>query len=236
MAPPTDYAAIYRDRVEEYDLMVGAEDCDGALGPAIEAIAPLAAARVIEAGAGTGRVTRLLLERGASVLATDRAPEMLALARRRLTPFPHERWALARAEARALPVASGWADVAIEGWAFGHLRMENGAAWREALESAIAGMERALRPGGALILIETLGTGSEQPHAPSPELAELFLWLEGEQDMGRTVVRTDYRFADPETAARATGFFFGEAFAHRVREHGWSRIPECTGIWSRARR
>lgn len=42
-----------------------------------------------------------------------------------------------------------------------------------------------------------------------------------------------YRFPDVETAARTTGFFFGEAFADRVRLEKWSRIPESTGFWWR---
>ena len=73
------YRRIYRDRADEYDALVGAEDCDGRLRPALEAIAPLAGATVLEAGAGTGRVTRLLLAAGARVVATEPEPAMLAL-------------------------------------------------------------------------------------------------------------------------------------------------------------
>ena len=95
-------------------------------------------------------------------------------------------------------------------------------------------MARALMPGGQLVVIETLGTGSEVPSAPNPGLAELYGWLEEERGMRRTVIRTDYQFPDVATAAEVTGFFFGEAFAERVRREGWARVPECTGIWSRA--
>jgi hypothetical protein len=51
--------------------------------------------------------------------------------------------------------------------------------------------------------------------------------------MERLAIRTDYRFPDPGVAARATGFFFGGEFAARVLHEGWSRIPECTGLWWR---
>ena len=92
-------------------------------------------------------------------------------------------------------------------------------------------MERALKPGGALILIETLGTGREDPSPPSAELAEYFAWLEAEHGLARVAIRTDYLFPDVETAAAITGFFFGDAFSERVRREGWRRVPECTGLW-----
>jgi SAM-dependent methyltransferase len=223
------YRGIYRDHADEYDELVGAEDCDGHLGPALEALLPLAGAAVLEAGAGTGRVTRLLLAAGARVVATEPEPAMLAVARRRGGPGA----VFAVADALALPVRSGWADLAIAGWALGHLRAWHVDHWRDSIGRALAGMERALRPGGTLVVIETLGTGEERPRPPSPELAEYYAWLEGDQGMERLAVRTDYRFPDPETAARATRFFFGGEFAARVQREGWSRVPECTGLWWR---
>ena len=185
---------------------------------------------------GTGRIARQLIVRCRRVVGVDRAPAMLAIARDHLERIAPGRWELHRADVTALPVASGQADVAIAGWVFGHLRYERADEWRDAIGRAIAEMDRALQPGGTLIVIETLGTGRETPHPPSPELAEYFAWLEGEQGMRRDVIRTDYAFPDAETAAVATGFFFGAEFAARVREHNWARIPECTGLWSRARR
>src|SRR5262249_23430218 len=67
----------------------------------------------------------------------------------------------------------------------------------------------------------------------SDELAEYVAWLEGERGLARVAIRTDYLFPNMETAARTTGFFFGDAFADRVRCEGWRRVPECTGLWWR---
>jgi ubiquinone/menaquinone biosynthesis C-methylase UbiE len=234
--PPIDFDRVYADHADAYDAMVRAEDCDGRLLPALEAIASLAGARVLEVGAGTGRLTVLLLSRGARLVAVERAPAMLEIARRRVAGLADARCALIRADALALPVGSGWAGVALAGWVFGHLRSWHAATWRETIARAIGEMDRALRPGGTLIVIETLGTGEERPRPPSPELAEYYAWLECAQGMRRTCIRTDYRFSDCETAARATAFFFGDEFAARVRRQGWSRIPECTGLWSRSRK
>lgn len=233
MSTAVDFHRIYERHAGEYDAMVAAEDCDGHLLPALQAIVPLAGAAVLEVGAGTGRVTRLLLEAGARVVGTEPAPAMLAVARRHTAREPAARCALLGADALALPVRAGWADVAIAGWALGHLRAWHGDAWRETIGRALAGMERALRPGGTLIVIETLGTGEERPRPPSAALAEYYAWLEGAQGMRAVSIRTDYRFADAPAAARATGFFFGEEFAARVLERHWARIPECTGLWWR---
>lgn len=229
-----DQAQIYERHAAEYDALVNAEDCDENLLPAIEALCPLPSARVVEVGAGTGRITRRLVARGAHVIATDRAPAMLAVARAHLDALAlPDRWQLVEADARALPVPDGQADLAIAGWVFGHLRYWLPEGWREAIGEALAEMTRALRPGGRLIVIETLGTGREDPLPPSPALAEYYAWMEGEQGMTRQALRTDYQFADVATAAEVTGFFFGEAFAERVLREQWSRIPECTGLWSR---
>ncbi len=228
-----DFRRIYERHAGEYDAMVAAEDCDGRLLPALQSIVPLAGATVLEVGAGTGRVTRLLLGAGARVVASEPALAMLAVARRHTVQLPAARCVLLGADALALPVRAGWADVAIAGWALGHLRSWCAGTWRETIARALAEMDRAVRPGGTLIVIETLGTGEDHPRPPTAGLAEYYAWLEGVQGMQSAAFRTDYRFPDPEAAARATGFFFGGEFAARVLHERWSRIPECTGLWWR---
>ncbi len=227
-----DHERIYAEHAAEYDALVAAEDCDQHLLPALEAIAPLDGASVVEVGAGTGRITRLLVGRGAKVVAIDRSPAMLAVARRHLEALGSAgRWELRCEDGRNADLARGCADVAVAGWVFGHFRSWFPAGWRDEVGRALARMVGALKPGGALILIETLGTGREDPSPPSAELAEYFSWLESAHGMARAVIRTDYRFDDVATAAQITGFFFGEAFGERVRREGWTRVPECTGIW-----
>jgi ubiquinone/menaquinone biosynthesis C-methylase UbiE len=224
-----DYHEIYAHHAEAYDELVAAEDCDGNLLPALARVMPVTG-RVVEVGAGTGRVTRLLAGAGATVVATEPSAAMLEVGRQRLGERANVSWH--QASARALPVDDGWADAGVAGWVFGHFREWMPAGWEDELTQALAELGRAVRRGGALVIIETLGTGQSEPAPPTPGLAEYYGWLEA-RGFARTWVRTDYRFGSVDEAARVTGFFFGEAFAARVREQGWARVPECTGIWSR---
>lgn len=228
-SPDREQAAIYETRAREYHRLVMAEDCDGNLLPALAARVPLAGRRVIEVGAGTGRVTALLARAGADVHAFDRAPAMIEVAREHV---PGVRFDVA--DARALPVDDGSADALVAGWVYGHLRLWMPDGWRAEIGAALDEAARVVAPGGAIVVIETLGTGAARPAPPSEALAEYYAFLEG-RGFVRSEVATDYAFASVEEAARVLGAFFGEAMAARIEAAGWRRVPEWTGIWVAAR-
>lgn len=219
--------AIYGDRAREYHRLVLAEDCDRNLLPAIEARVPLRGRRVVEVGAGTGRVTKLLHEAGAYVRAFERAPAMLEVAREHVPEVPFE-----LADARALSLPSGVADLLVAGWVFGHLRLWMPDGWQREVDACLAEARRVLVPGGKTLIIETLGTGARTPAPPSPALAEYYAHLEA-QGFVRTEVATDYAFASPDEAATVLGGFFGPAMAEKIRAERWARVPEWTGLWLR---
>jgi ubiquinone/menaquinone biosynthesis C-methylase UbiE len=238
-----DQSVIYREHAAEYDALVSAEDCDGNLVPAIAAVARLDGAFVVDVGTGTGRVARMLLSRARHIIGVEPQEAMLAVARARLADAARDAraWAeveLHRASAHALPVADGVADLAIAGWVFGHFRHWMPERWREDVARALAEMNRVVRPGGAIVIVETLGTGRDEADGPTPPnaaLAEYYAWLESAHGFTRAAIRTDYSFRDVETAARICGFFFGDSMAKTIRERGSSRVPEWTGVWSRVR-
>lgn len=254
-----DYLDIYAQHADTYDELVTAEDADGHLLPAlVSAISrsledddapsvglddpeqggimktagalqrPLAGVRIVEIGAGTGRITRLLARAGARVHATEPAAAMLAVAKQRIGNHP--RVTLEQASAETLPMLDGWADAAIAGWVFGHFRSWMPASWQLDINRALVEVARVVRPGGTVVIIETLGTGSSTPAPPNQDLAEYYSWLE-ETGFTRTWIRTDYAFPDVDTAVRLTSFFFGDEFGDRVRASGGLRVPECTGVW-----
>ncbi|GAB4479520.1 MAG: hypothetical protein Kow00124_25270 [Anaerolineae bacterium] len=227
------FQRIYRAHAAEYDLMVRREDYQGNLPRALDAICPPDGLDVVEMGAGTGRLTRLIAPRARSVIATDAEPHMLETAAASLAAMGLRNVRLITARNDALPLPAACADLAIEGWSFGHFNFGPAAEWRAAVEPAIAEMQRVLRPGGTAVLIETLGTGVETPHPPTPELAAFYAYLEGERGFRHRWVRTDYRFESVEEAERLTRFFFLDDLADRVKREGLVILPECTGIWWR---
>lgn len=228
-----DHAQIYLRDPLRYDAMVSAEDCDGALPSLLSEIAPtLRGARALELGVGTGRVTRMLLRAGASVRGCEYAAPMLSVAldRLRAEGFSDDVMDLSVGDAYASDFGERWADLAVAGWVFGHALRWHPDDWQQRITRALTAMRRALKPGGRLVVIETLGTGFSEP-APPPGLVGYQRWLETEWGLARHELRTDYRFGSVDEAVGAMGFFFGEAMAAKVREHGWSRVPECTGVW-----
>lgn len=229
-----DHRRVYAGGADDYERLVSAEDADGRLLPAIAALLPLAGARVLEIGVGTGRVTELLVGAGARVVGCEPAAAMLDAARRKLERFGAA-CELHPVSVQELRTSGPPFDLAIAGWVLGHFVEWFASTWREEIGRALDKMLGALAPGGALAIIETLGTGHTEPTAPTPGLAEYYSWMEEERGMRRAVLRTDYVFSDVETAASVTGAFFGPSFADQVRRHGWSRVPECTGLWSRRR-
>lgn len=233
----TDFKQIYAAQAGQYERLVAREDVDGNVLKAVQSIYPLVHADVVEFGAGTGRLTCLLAPLVKSLYAYDESAAMLAVAERKLQESGLANWRATRsrcvaatsfavADHRAIPLPDHCADVAIEGWAFGHFVGWHPATWREEAGRALAEMERLLRPGGVMILLETLGTGFETP-TPPEQLRPFYHWLETTHHFHHTWIRTDYHFANLEEAAELLGFFFGPEMAARAH----TRFPECTGIW-----
>jgi ubiquinone/menaquinone biosynthesis C-methylase UbiE len=142
-------------------------------------------------------------------------------------------WDLVQGDVRTLPFPPHWADVVIAGWAIGHMRAWYPADWKEHMSRALREMHRLVASQGWLIVLETMTTGSLTPAPPNQDLAEYYAWLEQDWGFSRRVISTDYQFSDVEEATKRTEFFFGAELAAAIRSHGWSRLPEWTGIWSK---
>jgi ubiquinone/menaquinone biosynthesis C-methylase UbiE len=133
------------------------------------------------------------------------------------------------ADHRRLPLTDHSADLAIAGWSLCYLVVEHPESWQAVLGEALREIVRVLRPGGTIVVLETLGTGHETPQPPDP-LARYYAFLEG-QGFNSTWIRTDYQFASLAEAESLTRFFFGDELAQAVVENEWTILPECTGIW-----
>lgn len=224
------YGRIYRDRAEEYDALVSAEDYVGNLWPTIRAVRDTAGKAVLEVGVGTGRLTRVLARDAATVYGCDVAPAMLRVAARHLRHEARDKVQLFIADARAVPVAGESVDIAIAGWVIGHFVDWFESAWRDHAGRSIAEMRRALRPGGVIILIESLGTGTTAAVPPTSAHADYYRWLQRVQGFTLSPIRTDYRFTSVADAERLTRLFFGESVAANVSQRALRDVPECTGV------
>ncbi len=225
-----DYREVYEHHADRYDALVSHEDHEGNLPRALFELVGPGPFDVVETGAGTGRLTRLIAPRARSLHAFDGAAAMIAVAQQSL---PQVRWGVALHD--ALPVPDASADLALEGWAFGHALGWNPEGWREDLRRWVTELERIVRPGGTLVLFETMGTGVETPFAGGHSLEPFHAFVTAELGFSHRALRTDYAFETVESAAQALGFFFGERLVTRVRHHQWTQVPECTGLYWRTR-
>ena len=226
------FEQIYASKAREYHRMIAVEDVDGNLLPALESVASLDGKRILDLGSGTGRLPLLLGTLPAQIVALDlNFPMLVEQAAQRKTAG--RSGPLVSADMRWLPFAGkGW-DVVIAGWAIGHLRSWFAEDWQNQMNRIFAEMHRVAASGGALIVLETMTTGSTQPAPPTEGLAEYYHWMESEWGFARQVIQTDYQFADLQQAVDYTEFFFGAELAQMIRQNNWVRLPEWTGVWGK---
>jgi ubiquinone/menaquinone biosynthesis C-methylase UbiE len=184
---------------------------------------------VLDLGAGTGRLARMLVGRAAYVHAFDIAPDMLRVCREKLTESGTLNWEVNIADHRQLPVEDHSADLIVSGWSVSYLAVWNPDSWQAEVEKALAEMKRVLKPGGLIVLFESLGTGNESP-VRLDHLENFYAWLD-EAGFHKKWIRTDYQFESLEEAEYLSRFFFGDELGDRVRQKRWVIVPECTGVW-----
>jgi ubiquinone/menaquinone biosynthesis C-methylase UbiE len=90
-------------------------------------------------------------------------------------------------------------------------------------------MKRVLKPGGFIVLFESLGTGNDAP-IRLDHLRDFYPWLE-EMGFQNKWIRTDYKFESLAEAEELSRFFFGDELGNKVVQNNWTILPECTGVW-----
>jgi len=101
---------------------------------------------VLDAGAGSGRVTLPIAKRARKVYALDPAPGLLALLEERLRRHNITNVELLRGVFRRIPLPDDAVDAVISCSAFGPLEVRGG-------ESGLQELYRITRPGGRLVII-----------------------------------------------------------------------------------
>ena len=225
-----DHQTIYQQAAGRYDRLVICEDAAGNLLIELNKLTSFEGQQIVELGAGTGRLTCLLAPLVRSIQAFDISPHMLEVAAGKLQASGLHNWQTRVSDHRQIPLGDGVADLVISGWSVCYIVVDHPETWRAELGRVLSEVRRLLRPGGTLLLIETLGTGFETPEPP-PHLLEYYAWLK-EQGFQQAWIRTDYRFESLEKARELAEFFFGKEMLAKIVETGGEiTLPECTGLW-----
>lgn len=225
--PNNHYIKIYRSQGRSYHELISFEDTDQNLRPALESITPFDQQPVLDLGTGTGRLPLLFPE--IRFIGLDLHIHML---REHQSQFPYG-IRLIQSDMRRLPFPEHQFGIITAGWAIGHFISWYPNNWKDQAGQVLGNAMRCLKPGGWLIIIETMTTGSKTPAPPTPGLAEYYHWLEEEWGFCRQVIQTDYQFESLDQAVAYVRFFFGEDLGNMVRKNSWVRLPEWTGIWSK---
>jgi SAM-dependent methyltransferase len=207
--PRTDvvlaWELLYRLEPELYDRLARAER----LHPDVVAWLPGGAERIAEVGAGTGRLTLELIERGREIVAVEPAGGLRRILRRKLATANHgDRVRVMHGFFDALPLPDNFADLVVACSAFTPSSGHGG-------EAGLAEMERVCRPGGCVVIIWPNHRAWLTAHHyqyvcfPGPMAVE---------------------FSSCGEAVELTEIFFPRA-AEEVRRRGLRRVPfEVLGI------
>jgi SAM-dependent methyltransferase len=134
---------LYRIEPELYDRLASAER----LHPEVVGWLPHDLHRIAEVGAGTGRLTMELIERGQRVVAVEPALPLRRILRRKLAAAGHgDRVRVIGGFFDQLPLPDDFADLVVACSAFTPSLGHGG-------EAGLAEMERVCRPGGCVAII-----------------------------------------------------------------------------------
>jgi SAM-dependent methyltransferase len=190
---------LYRLEPELYDRLASAER----LHPGVVGWLPRGVDRIAEVGAGTGRLTMELAERGQHVVAVEPAQPLRRILRRKLAAAGHgDRVRVTCGFFDQLPLPDDFADLVVACSAFTPSPGHGG-------EAGLAEMERVCRPGGCVAIIWPnhldwlAARGYRYVSFPGPMCVE---------------------FASCQEAVELAEIFYPQA-AGKVRRRGSRRVP-----------
>ncbi len=207
--PATDevlaWELLYRLEPELYDRLACAER----LHPGVLDWLPRGLDRIAEVGAGSGRLTLELIERGREVVAVEPARSLRQVLRRKLAAAEYgARARVIHGFFDELPLGDDFADLVVACSAFTPVAGHGG-------DTGLAEMERVCRPGGCVAII--------WPNNLDWLAARGYRYVSFGGPMS-------VEFASCEEAVELAGIFYPEA-AEEVRRRGRRLVPfEMLGV------
>lgn len=108
---------------------------------------------LIDIGTGTGRIVELFGNAAEHAIGIDRSPEMLRVARGKLTASGAQGWELRQGDIMALPVDDAAGDTVV---------LHQVLHYLPAPEAAIGELARIIKPGGRLLIVDFAPHGHEE--------------------------------------------------------------------------
>jgi SAM-dependent methyltransferase len=201
--PQTDttlaWELLYRLEPELYERLVSAER----LHPCVLDWLPRNVERIVEVGAGTGRLTLDLIDRAPEVVAVEPAGPLRRLLSRKLSRAEHgRRVRLTAGFFDDLPMTDDYADLVVACSALTPAPGHGG-------DAGLGEMERVCRPGGRVVIVwpNNLGWLAAHGYRHASFDGEMFM-----------------EFASLDEAVELTEVFYPTAVAE-VRRRGASQVP-----------
>ena len=196
---------LYRLEPELYDRLASAER----LHPGVVDWLPRDVDQIAEVGAGTGRLTMQLIDRGRHVVVVEPAEPLRRILRRKLATAGHgDRVQVIQGFFDRLPLPDDFADLVVACSAFTPAPGHGG-------EAGLAEMERVCRPGGSVVIIWPnhldwlAARGYRYVSFPGPMAVE---------------------FGSHQEAVELAEIFYPKA-AGEIQRQGWRRVPfEVLGL------
>jgi len=146
----SEYFARTADEWDRLRALLGPDDrVEAAL---LDALGDQSLGRLLDIGTGTGRMADLLAPLSVHVVALDRSPEMLRLARARLQKLPPGQWELVQGDFSALPFGPDSFDTVVLHQVL-HYAQDPGYVLQEAA--------RVCRVGGRIAIVDLATHGRE---------------------------------------------------------------------------
>ncbi|MGQ5701533.1 ArsR/SmtB family transcription factor [Sandaracinobacteroides sp. A072] len=144
----------FRAHAGEWDLMrrLGGQE-DAVEAAIVSAARRPFVGRLLDIGTGTGRILELLAAEAESATGVDRSPEMLRIARGKLTADGEQTADLRQSDMRSLPFGPG---------SFDTITLHHVLHFAEDPAGAIAEAARLLAPGGKLLVADYAPHGQEE--------------------------------------------------------------------------